>query len=183
MKRLTIAATLFVFCLFAAGAALAAELVASDKPINVDADSLEVDNKNNVAHFIGKVTAKQGDVNIVCDQLDVYYDNTDKPRQEAPAQASGESALGLGGGDGRVTKVVALGHVRVTQKDRVAVGRKGTYWAGARKLLMEGNATVWQGKNQVAGEKITVFLDQDRALVHGQPGKRVSVTIVPDKKK
>lgn len=174
MKRLFISAILLAICLFSIGVAAAADLASSDQPISVDADSLEVDNKANVAHFVGKVNARQGDVNIICDQLDVHYNN-DGQKQES------SSAAGLTGNGGRVTKVVALGHVKITQKDRVAVGRKGTYWAGARKLLMEGNATVWQGKNQVAGEKITVFMDQDRAVVHGQPGKRVSVTIVPNK--
>lgn len=174
MKRLALSALIFAVGLLLVGAAVAADLASSNEPINVDADSLEVDNNGNVAHFVGKVQAKQGDVTIVCDQLDVHYSKNEQEKSKQPA--------GLAtGGDGRVTKVVALGHVRITQKDRVAVGRKGTYWAGARKLLMEGDATVLQGKNQVVGDKITVFLDQDRALVHGQPGKRVSVTIVPNK--
>ena len=38
---------------------------------------------------------------------------------------------------------------------------------------------MWRGENQVSGEKITVFLDEDRSVVHGQPGKRVAVTIKP----
>jgi lipopolysaccharide export system protein LptA len=66
------------------------------------------------------------------------------------------------------------------QQDRVAVGQRATYWAGGRKILLEGQSTVWRGKNQVSGEQITVFLDEDRSIVHGTPGKRVAVTIVPE---
>lgn len=173
MRRFALTALVIAITALTATTALAVDPMASDKPISVNADSLEVDNKANIAHFVGNVDAVQGDVKIKCDQLDVHYSNQGKKDKE-------EAGMMAGGG-GRVTKVVALGHVKITQKDRVAMGRKGTYWAGGRKLLMEGKATVWQGKNQVAGDKITVYLDKDRAVVHGKPGKRVSVTIVPKK--
>jgi lipopolysaccharide export system protein LptA len=151
----------------------------SDQPIHVVSDSLEVDNKEQMAAFAGAVKATQGDVTITCDKLEVYYQR-EAPAKKAP-KAAPEQPAGLMDQGGQVQRVVALGHVRVTQKDRVAVGRKATYWAGGRKLLLEGQATVWRGKNQVSGEQITVFLDQDRAVVHGRPGKRVAVTIQPEK--
>jgi lipopolysaccharide export system protein LptA len=161
-----------------AWAAKTMEPASSDQPIHVVSDSLEVDNKTQVAIFIGAVKATQGDVTIVSDKLEVYYD---KDAKDQPKKEAGEGTPGIMDGGGKVRKVVALGHVKITQKDRVAVGRKATYWAGGRKMLLEGKSTVWRGKNQVSGEKITVFLDQDRALVHGAPGKRVAVTIQPKK--
>jgi lipopolysaccharide export system protein LptA len=160
-------------------AAKSLEPASSDQPIHVVSDSLEVDNKTQVAVFIGAVKATQGDVTIVSDKLEVFYDRdaADKPKKEEETGG----APGIMDGGGKVRKVVALGHVKITQKDRVAVGRKATYWAGGRKMLLEGKSTVWRGKNQVSGDKITVFLDQDRAVVHGRPGKRVAVTIQPQK--
>lgn len=183
MRRLSIPALLAVLtlsCALAAAPALAAkdmEPASSDQPIHVVSDSLEVDNKTQVAVFIGAVKATQGDVTIISDKLEVYYDRDaeDKPKKKEDQGG----APGIMDGGGKVRKVIALGHVKITQKDRVAVGRKATYWAGGRKMLLEGKATVWRGKNQVSGEQITVFLDQDRAVVHGTPGKRVAVTIQP----
>jgi len=177
MSRLSFFATMLVLCLGAAGAAGAATMpmASNDQPIHVVADSLEVDNKTQVANFVGKVKAVQGDVKITCDKLSVYYDQEGKDQPKAKG-AAGEGVLD---GGGKVRKVVAQGHVKVVQKDRIAVGRQATYWAGGRKMLLEGQATVWRGTNQISGEKITVFLDQDRAVVHGKPGKRVSVTITP----
>jgi len=159
-----------------------AEPASSDQPIHVVSDSLEVDNKTQVAVFIGAVKATQGDVTIVGDKLEVYYDRDAEDKAKKPDQPKSEGgAPGIMDGGGKVRKVIALGHVKITQKDRVAVGRKATYWAGGRKMLLEGQATVWRGQNQVSGEQITVFLDQDRAVVHGEPGKRVAVTIQPKK--
>jgi lipopolysaccharide export system protein LptA len=184
MRRLPIPALLAVLTLsctvFAAPvmAAKSLEPASSDQPIHVVSDSLEVDNKSQVAVFIGAVKATQGDVTIVSDKLEVYYD---RDAEDKPKQKEEGGTPGIMDGGGKVRKVVALGHVKITQKDRVAVGRKATYWAGGRKMLLEGKSTVWRGKNQVSGDKITVFLDQDRAVVHGKPGKRVSVTIQPQK--
>ncbi len=158
----------------------------SDQPIHVVADRLEVDNKAQVANFIGNVKAVQGDVTINSDTLEVHYDRDaaeaaegkPQPTEEKPGEP--QQSQGLMDGGGKVRKVVAIGHVKIVQKDRVGVGRIATYWAGARKILLEGEATVWRGKNQVSGEQITVFLDDDRSVVHGKPGKRVAVTIIPE---
>lgn len=166
-----------------ASAALAFTTEKSDQPIHVVADRLEVDNKAQVANFIGNVKAVQGDVTINSDTLEVHYDREAEEAKAQPATektAEPQQSQGLMDGGGKVRKVVAIGHVKIVQKDRVGVGRIATYWAGARKILLEGEATVWRGKNQVSGEQITVFLDDDRSVVHGKPGKRVAVTIIPE---
>ena len=166
-----------------APAALAFTTEKSDQPIHVVADRLEVDNKAQVANFIGNVKAVQGDVTINSDTLEVHYDReAEEAKPQPTAEKAGEPQQGQGlmDGGGKVRKVVAIGHVKIVQKDRVGVGRVATYWAGARKILLEGEATVWRGQNQVSGEQITVFLDDDRSVVHGKPGKRVAVTIIPE---
>ncbi len=181
MRRLAMAALVLTLGLsFASGALAFKTPAASDQPIHVVADRLEVDNKAQVADFIGAVKAVQGDVTITADLLKVYYDRDKKAPEKKAGSAADQAASGIADGGGKIRKVVALGHVKITQKDRVAVGQKATYWAGGRKILLEGKATVWRDRNQVSGEKITVFLDQDRSVVHGKPGKRVSVTIVPE---
>ena len=181
MRQLSIAALVLSMVLAVVSSVSALQATpASDQPIHVVSDRLEVDNKTQVASFIGAVKATQGDVSISCDKLEVYYD---QKGQAQPKGEGAEAAAGLMDTGGKVRKVVALGHVKIRQKDRLAVGRKATYWAGGRKMLLEGKATVWRGKSQISGEKITLFLDQDRAVVHGRPGKRVAVTIVPGGKK
>jgi lipopolysaccharide export system protein LptA len=197
MSRKPILALVLLLSLGAPSASLAFTApMKSDQPIHVVSDRLEVDNKTQVANFIGAVKAVQGDVTINSDSLEVYYDReaadqaaqpaaakpvAAKPAAAEPGQEGAPSGdQGLMDGGGKVRKVVAIGHVKIVQTDRVAVGQRATYWAGGRKILLEGQATVWRGKNQVSGEQITVFLDEDRSIVHGSPGKRVAVTIVPE---
>jgi lipopolysaccharide export system protein LptA len=180
MSRKSLSLLAPLFCLFCAATAMAFSTEKSDQPIHVVADRLEVDNKAQMANFIGNVKAVQGDVTINSDSLEVHYDRDAVEAAPAKPKPEGAESQGLMDGGGKVRKVVAIGHVKVVQKDRVAVGRTATYWAGARKILLEGEATVWRGKNQVSGEQITVFLDDDRSIVHGKPGKRVAVTIIPE---
>lgn len=161
-------------CLIPAALWAAEQPGSSNEPIHVIADRLEVDNTEQVAHFIGAVKAVQGDVTIVCDKLDVYYERN---------QQAGENTAGSGLMDddgGKVHTVIALGHVKITQQDRVAVGRKATYWAGSRTILLEGQATAWKGVNQVTGEQITLYLDDNQSIVESKPGRRVTVTMYPD---
>ena len=178
--KLLLAAMITTIMMAAPAGAQIATPEASDEPVHVVADRLEIDNNIQVAEFTGQVKATQGDVNIDCDTLKVYYDQGKEGENEKPNAADrAASEMGIMDTGGKVRKVEAIGHVKITQQDRVAVGSKATYWAGARKMLLEGKATVWRGKNQLSGEKITVFLDQNRSVVHGKPGKRVSITIAP----
>jgi lipopolysaccharide export system protein LptA len=39
---------------------------------------------------------------------------------------------------------------------------------------------VIQGDNTIAGEKITVYLDEERSIVEGGARERVQATFVPD---
>jgi len=41
---------------------------------------------------------------------------------------------------------------------------------------------VWQGDNVITGEKITVYIKEERSVVEGSKAGRVSATIVPRKK-
>lgn len=189
MKRLATLGMLLILMLGLTGLAAAAEKKEpkGDQPIHVVSDRLEVDNKAQIATFIGKVKATQGDVVITSDRMEVYYDRDEKAAEADKAKQKKDKKekkpTGLMDSGGKVRKVIALGHVKIVQRDRVGVGQKATYWAGGRKILLEGQATVWQNKNTVSGEKITVFLDEDRSVVHGKPGKRVTVTIVPGSKR
>ena len=61
----------------------------SKKPIDIDADRLEVDDKTHIAIFIGNVSATQGDYNLKAPRLEVYYEGGSQNQPDAKtAQAS-----------------------------------------------------------------------------------------------
>jgi lipopolysaccharide export system protein LptA len=131
----------------------------SNLPVNINADTLEYDNKRNMVAFKGHVVARQGDMVIFADAMNVTYETQGKLRQ-----------------------IEARGGVKIIQGDRIATGDVITYYNEEQKIVLTGNPRVWQGDNVINGEKITVFIKEERSIVEGSTANRVSATIVPKKK-
>jgi len=143
----------------------------SSRPVDITSDSLEVDDKSGVFVFRGDVVAKQDSATIYSEQLDVYY--TQK-----------KSALADDGSDDTqsrsIEKIVARGSVRIVQKERIATGERAEYVYADGSVVLTGSPTVVQGDNTIAGERITVYLDDERSIVEGGARERVQATFVPD---
>ena len=131
----------------------------SNLPVNINADTLEYDNKRNMVAFKGHVVARQGDMVIFADAMNVTYEQK-----------------------GKLKQIEAQGGVKIIQADRIATGDSITYYNEEQKIVLNGNPRVWQGDNVINGEKITVFIKEERSIVEGSPANRVSATIVPKKK-
>ncbi len=131
-----------------------------DKPVNINADTMEYDNKKNRALFKGNVVARQGDITMFADTMEVLYRSK-----------------------GGLRKLSALGNVKVIQGERIATGQKIVFYNDQQKIVATGNPRVWQGDNVIYGKKITVYLKEDRSVVEGGAQDRASATIYPRKKK
>ena len=46
-------------------------------------------------------------------------------------------------------------------------------------MVLIGNARVWQDENVVTGERITIYLAEDRSMVEGGAGGRVKGVFYP----
>lgn len=130
------------------------------QPITIKSNELSTDSKNRTATFIGKVTARQGDMTIYADRLVVRY------KEE--------------GGD--IDKVEAFGNVRIVQGDRLATAREGVYLSGEQKIILTGDPKVFQGENTVSGKVINYFVNEEKSVVTGGPDSRVEAVIHPKEK-
>ena len=166
------------------GAASAAGALAkgnSSAPINIEADRMVSQEKDNSVIFTGNVDARQGDLLIRTDEMTVYY--------TGDAKNSGQ------GGASEVKKMICVGSVQVSQGSWLGTGKRMDYFAEGRKVILSGDAKAWQGQNMVAGKTITYFLDEGRSIVEaptqaanagpkdkgGKPG-RVKAVIQPKAK-
>jgi len=173
-----------------------------ETPIHITAARMEADQQSGVVLFTGDVKAVQGDSILYCDQLWVYY-HTDTqapqsgaapgepgPEGQAPggqapgrpsggqpaegqaAPAKGASPLGDMGGE-KISHIVARGHVRFVQEDRVATGEEGTYYKDRDEVVLVGNPQMWRGENSLKGERIIFNLATNKVQVESSPQKRV----------
>lgn len=141
----------------------------NDQPINIEADRMVSNQKDNAVLFAGNVTARQGDLAIRADEMTVQY--------HATAEKAGQT--GVGGG--QLKKLMAKGNVHVESAAWTASGDAMDYLAAERKVLLHGNAKVWQDNNLVSGDAMTLYLDEGKSIVERSPrkGERVKAFFYP----
>ncbi len=139
----------------------------SQEPIRITSKTLEADDAALRVTFSGEVKAVQGDATLYCDQMIVHYVKV--------APKPGQSKEDV---DREIKKIEAKGHVKVIQKDKTAVGREGVYEMEAGRVVLWGEPKIVQGQNVITGERVIVYLDEDRAIVQSG-AKPVEAIIVP----
>jgi lipopolysaccharide export system protein LptA len=123
------------------------------QPVQIEAASLEVRDKDKVATFSGSVKVVQGDTILRCKSLVVFY--------EGGAQSGGsamKSATPGPGGASSISRLEARGGVTVNQKDQTATGDTGLFDMKSNTVTLQGNVLVSQGQNVMRGERLVVDL-------------------------
>lgn len=147
-----------------------------DQPVKIEANSLEVRDKQRQATFIGKVKLTQGDTILHCDSLVIFYDDNSTPPPAAqkkgapPAATAGAGPLG---GNQQIKRAEAKGNVLVTQKDQTAKGDNGVFDTKANNITLTGNVVVTQGTNVLRGTRMVVNLTTGVTNVESNQGQRV----------
>ncbi|HEV8472944.1 MAG TPA: lipopolysaccharide transport periplasmic protein LptA [Methylomirabilota bacterium] len=133
------------------------------QPVTVDADKMERFGKEGLVVFTGNVVARQNNSVQYADRMEVYVDER---------------------GD-RILRTISTGSVRIITRDcRTGTARRAEYYDLDQRVVLLGNARVWQEDNVVSGETITIYLSQDRSVVQGGRQERVKAVFYPkDEKK
>jgi lipopolysaccharide export system protein LptA len=157
----------------------------SKEPITVISDKLDYDYKANIVVYRGTVEVTQGDVKMVADVLTITLENDKqndkKPTTETPISDPPAQAAPAATDTGKVKEMVATGNVRIDQGTRWAVGGRATYEQQQRTLVLTENPVLHDGPNEVVGERVTVYLDENRSVVEGGQ-KRVKAVFHPNEK-
>jgi lipopolysaccharide export system protein LptA len=145
-----------------------------DQPIQIDAATLEVRDKEKMATFAGDVQVVQGDTTIKCQKLVVFYGpepgaaanaSQAKRQQQQPQQPQAQQqqppqqqqqAGTMPTRQQDIRRIEALGGVTVISKDQTASGDRGVYDLKTKTITLVHNVTVAQGKNVLHGERVVV---------------------------
>jgi lipopolysaccharide export system protein LptA len=122
-----------------------------DQPVKIQAASLEVREKEKLATFSGDVQVFQGDTEMRCKVLQVYYD------QEASNHGAKASDQGPGGAS-QIRRIEAKGGVTVVQKDQNATGDTATFNMKENTVTLLGNVVVTRGQDIIRGHRLVVDL-------------------------
>jgi lipopolysaccharide export system protein LptA len=158
----------------------------SGKPVDIEADSLEVDDRKKTAIFKGNVSATQGDMNITSQQISVTYTSAGGTKQ---ADASGKAVASPLGAGGDISIVNARGNVVVTMK--ADQQRAESDWAifdvQKQQITMGDNVELSKGANRenvLRGTKLVIDLasGQTKFDSSGQASGRIKAIFTPDEK-
>lgn len=108
-------------------------------PLEIAAPQSDWDLRARVARFTGGVTATRADVTMTADTLTVSFKSAD-----------------------RLERAVAEGGVRVVQGARRAEGATAELTVESGEIVLTGAPVLSEGPNRMTGERITLWLDDER---------------------
>lgn len=148
----------------AADGAMSGFATRPNAPIEIEADSLEVQNKAQTATFTGNVIVTQDDMKLRADRLVVFY-----ARQSDAAATQGKS--------GKIDKIEAKGAVHISSQDnQSADGDWANYLVKDRQIEMGGKVVLRQEGNVISGEKLLVDLNTGVSRILGGGGSGTGAT-------
>lgn len=150
----------------------------SKDPIKIDADRLDVFDKDSKAVYSGNVVAVQTDTTVRCASMIIFY--TGRGQSGAKGAAKTPAADKPDGqGENSIKKIECTGPVTVVSKTQTATGNHATFDREANTVIMTGNVALADGPNITRGEKLVYNTETGIANVETVPGGRVQGFFVP----
>lgn len=130
---------------------------ASAPPLDIQAKRSTWDLKGRSARFEGAVVVTRGPVTLRCDTLDVRYAGADV-----------------------IDTVVATGGVTVDRGGRHASAERAELVGRTGKITLTGRPKLSEGVNALEGERIVLWLDEERADCEGGAGGPCRLVVAAD---
>jgi lipopolysaccharide export system protein LptA len=125
-----------------------------DQPVKIQAASLEVREKDKQATFTGDVHVVNGDTELRCRSLVVFYDD-----DSSSSSAKNMKAADPGpSGEKSIKRIEAKGGVTVVQKDQNAAGDSAIFNMRENIVTLTGNVVVTRGQDVLRGQRLVVDL-------------------------
>ena len=147
-----------------------------DQPVRIQATSLEVREKDKVATFTGDVHVVNGDTEMRCKSLQVFYE------EETTGKGGTKVADAAGAGPNgaqQIKRIEAKGGVAVKQKEQHATGDSAIFDMRENTVTLLGNVVVTRGQDVLRGPRLVVNLTSGVSEMKAEAGRRIDVLIVP----
>ena len=142
--------------------------LSKNKPIQIEADKLEIHEQDKQALFDGKVKVVQGTMTLNADHMIVFY------KGDSSAVTSGK---------GDIDRIEVTGSVTVLSGNQTARGEKGSFDMRNELLVLTGKQVVLTAGNNIStGCKLTVEMKSGLARLDSCGG-RIQMSIDPQSNK
>lgn len=129
-----------------------------DGQINITSISYEIDMKKSVVSFKGDVKIVGKDMNMSCQELELYFKNSLEGTSVENSKFN-------------IEKIVASDSVEINRPGKgSATAEKAVYYHDSDKIVLTGNPYFKDGDRfEGGGKTITLYLKEDRYTVEGTP--------------
>lgn len=122
-------------------------------PVEIEADSLTVNNADGTAVFTGNVLVGQGEMRLSAGTVRVEY-----------------------GTDGKtIDRLFASGGVTLANQAEAAEAQEAVYTIGSGEVVMTGEVLLTQGQTALSGQRLVINLQSGTGTMEG----RVQTTFIP----
>lgn len=150
------------------------------EPVKIEADGMEMQDKEGIAIFTGNVSVAQGDRILRAGKMVVHYI---KPKDNAVSGAvsgaasgavSGPAQKNSGGlGSTGIGRMEASGKVYIKAGSQVATGDEGVFDGKSNVMTLTGSKVVLtDGENVATGCKLTAHMDTGKAFLESCSSSR-----------
>ena len=173
LKLLSSAALLLVLPIGIASAApqVAPKPAASEETrTTITSKKMTVRTQEHRAVFEGTVVLTKGALVVHSDVMVVFFKAVDQgAKPDGQTTKTGhEAKTDLPVMSNRsVSMIEATGKVKIIKADGQATCRKAVYDEADDKIVLTGDPVAWQNGTRVSGQKITMYLAEDRSVVEG----------------
>ncbi len=152
-------------------------------PVDIVSDKMEASQNLSMVEFTGHVTARQEDMEIRADSIQIFFTpepssrkaDTSEKKEKLPSKKAPAA-------DRQIQKIISTGHVQCKAGNRLAFADKAVYMVSNHTMTMTGSPIkLMEGKNQILGEKLTLFIDQNRAVMESMTETRVRASFSSEK--
>ncbi|MGE0610713.1 MAG: LptA/OstA family protein [Hyphomicrobiales bacterium] len=139
----------------------------NNQPIDIESDTLEVQDNKKIAIFRGNVKAVQGTMTMRSKELKVSY--TSGPEDASTGGAKAPAGGGLGGGGSQITRIRAEGKVVIdSANDQTATSDWADFDVVSQVVTLGGNVVLSQGGNIISGDKLIIDLKTGQSKLENQ---------------
>jgi lipopolysaccharide export system protein LptA len=164
MKRVKAGYVLGVLASLLFALPASAQLSRDGGQTQINADKLNVAERDSIAVYLGDVDVVQGDARLRSDKLTINF--------------AGNPNAQNGGGFGEILGMLAEGNVFYITPELRARGNQGTYDASTETIILTGNVIVSRCDDVAKGERLTFNVATGQSSLDGAADDSRVVTII-----
>ena len=143
----------------------------------ITSKKMTVRNQDGQAIFDGSVVLTRGPLLVYSDRMVVLFHSQEKGKPaadgrkkqaatNAPVQPKGTDTMPTVS-NRSVSRMEATGHVKIEKENGNATCQRAEYFIDEDKIVLTGNPVAWEKGTRVSGERIIMYLKEDRSVVEG----------------